>query len=222
MSGVVFQAASGRPVDGLTLDRHGLAQAALSSSTVGAESSRGSNAGVEEPFVRFAGGAVEALEGHLVEFFGDGVQVGLVVGIIRFMWCAWPAKGWRSAANGFNKTPLGHRGRRGDLLFQARRRLHTGEALLTDRHRERLMALFTPDDHAQVEATWGAYQRIITAYREPDPHQGNQLVQTVIDSLREGVPTVLIETRKLGRTLNKRADDPTWLTLRELADRAGL
>ena len=99
---------------------------------------------------------------------------------------------------------LGHGGRRGDPLFQARRTLHTGDALLTDRQRERLMVLFTPDEHAQVEATWGVYQRIITAYREPDPHQGKGLMQAVIDSLREGVPTVLTATRKLGRTLNKR------------------
>ena len=102
---------------------------------------------------------------------------------------------------------LGHRGRRGDPLFQARRTLNTGDALLTDRPRERLMVLFTPDEHAQAEATWGVYQRIITVYREPDPHQGKQLMEAVIDSLREGVPTVLKETRKLGRTLNQRADD---------------
>ena len=102
---------------------------------------------------------------------------------------------------------LGHRGRRGDPLFQARQTLNTGDALLTDRQRERLMVLFTPDEHAQVEATWGVYQRIITAYREPDPREGKGLMQAVIDSLREGVPTVLTETRKLGRTLNQRTDD---------------
>lgn len=63
---------------------------------------------------------------------------------------------------------LGHRGRRGDPLYAARRTLHTGEELLTDRQRERLTALFTPFEHVEVEATWGCYQRIITAYRDPD------------------------------------------------------
>ena len=32
-------------------------------------------------------------------------------------------------------------------------------------------------------------------------------MQAVIDSLREGVPTVLVEACKLGRTLTRRADD---------------
>ncbi len=57
------------------------------------------------------------------------------------------------------------------------------------------------------EATWGIYQKIITAYREPDPRRGQELMQAVIDSLREGVPTVLVEARNLGRTLTRRADD---------------
>ena len=50
---------------------------------------------------------------------------------------------------------LGHRGRSGDPLFRARRTLHTGEDLLTDRQRERLMVLFTSTEHVEVEATWG-------------------------------------------------------------------
>jgi hypothetical protein len=35
-------------------------------------------------------------------------------------------------------------------------------------HAERLTALFTPDEHVQVEATWGIYQRMIAAYRHED------------------------------------------------------
>jgi transposase len=105
------------------------------------------------------------------------------------------------------QATLGHRGRRGDPLYQARRTLHTGEALLTDRQRERLTVLFTADEHAEVEATWGAYQRIITAYRDPEPRHGKHLMQSVIDSLRDGVPTELTEVRKLGRTLARRAED---------------
>ena len=51
---------------------------------------------------------------------------------------------------------------------RARRTLHTGADLLTDKQRERLGALFAADDHVEVEATWGVYQRMIAAYREPD------------------------------------------------------
>ena len=79
--------------------------------------------------------------------------------------------------------------------------------MLTDTQRERLLVLFTDTHHIEVEATWGAYQRIITAYRDPDPQHGKQLMQSVIDSLRHGVPTELTEVRKLGRTLARRAED---------------
>jgi transposase len=102
---------------------------------------------------------------------------------------------------------LGHRGRRGDPLYRARRTLHTGEDLLTDSQRERLTVLFTDTRHIEVEATWGAYQRIITAYREPDRAKGRELMQAVIDSLHDGVPAALVELRRLGRTLSKRASD---------------
>lgn len=34
--------------------------------------------------------------------------------------------------------------------------------------KDRLEALFAADDHAEVEATWGIYQRVIAAYRQPD------------------------------------------------------
>ena len=33
---------------------------------------------------------------------------------------------------------------------------------------DRLHALFAADEHVEVEATWGIYQRMIAAYREPD------------------------------------------------------
>src|SRR5690606_39916490 len=79
--------------------------------------------------------------------------------------------------------------------------------LLTDRQRERLMALFTNQDHIEVEATCGIYQRIIDAYREPDEQRGRRLMQAVIDSVAAGVPAALVEVRKLGRTLNRRAGD---------------
>jgi transposase len=101
----------------------------------------------------------------------------------------------------------GHRGRKGDPLYAARRTLHTGSDLLTDKQCRRLEALFAVDEHVQVEATWGIYQRMIAAYREPDPTRGRDLMRKLIDSLSRGVPAALTEIITLGRTLNKRAAD---------------
>lgn len=44
-----------------------------------------------------------------------------------------------------------------------------GTDLLTDKQqKDRLTALFADDAHVEVKATWGIYQRMITAYREAD------------------------------------------------------
>ena len=102
---------------------------------------------------------------------------------------------------------VGHRGHADDPLYRARRTLHTGEELLTDRQRDRLEALFTSDAHVEVEATWAIYQRMIIAYREPRRAEGKKLMQAVINSLRHGVPTQLGELITLGRTLTRRAGD---------------
>ena len=101
----------------------------------------------------------------------------------------------------------GHRGRAGDPLYSARRTLHTGADLLTDKQRDRLEKLFTADAHVEVEATWGIYQRMIAAYREPDRARGRALMQRLIHSLSHGVPGALSEVITLGRTLTKRATD---------------
>src|SRR5690606_19816750 len=85
--------------------------------------------------------------------------------------------------------------------------LHTGADLLTDRQRERIEALFATDEHVEVEATWGIYQRMIGAYREPDRAKGRQLMAALIESLSHGVPAALSEVITLGRTLKRRAAD---------------
>src|SRR5690625_5123418 len=101
----------------------------------------------------------------------------------------------------------GHRGRKGDPLYSARRTLHTGAALLTDKQTQRIEALFNGEQHVQVEATWGVYQQMITTYREADRSRGKQLMCQLIESLSHGVPAALSELRKLGRTLKRRAAD---------------
>ncbi len=101
----------------------------------------------------------------------------------------------------------GHRGRKGDPLYAARRTLHTGAGLLTDKQKERLAGLFATEEHVEVEATWGIYQRMIAAYREPDRTTGRELMTKLINSICQGVPGALKEIITLGRTLNKRAAD---------------
>ncbi len=101
----------------------------------------------------------------------------------------------------------GHRGRKSDPLYAARRTLQTGEDLLTDKQRDRLTTLFAVDAHVEVEATWGIYQRMIAAYRNPDRRVGRTLMSALIESISEAVPAALTEVITLGRTLKKRAED---------------
>ena len=101
----------------------------------------------------------------------------------------------------------GHRGRKGDPLYSARRTLATGADLLTDKQQDRLEKLFAREEHVPVEATWGIYQRMIAAYRDPDRASGRDQLRSVIDALTDGVPAGLEELRKLGRTLARRAED---------------
>src|SRR5690606_15466212 len=87
----------------------------------------------------------------------------------------------------------GHRGRKGDPLYASRRTLLTGAGLLTQRQCDRIQVLFANEAHVQVEATWGIYQRMVAAYREPDPALGKAAMQALIDALTSGVPAELIE-----------------------------
>lgn len=105
------------------------------------------------------------------------------------------------------QATLGHRGRAGDPLYGARRTLHTGAGFLTEKQQARLEVLFATEEHVEVEATWGIYQRIVAAYREPDKAKGKQAMQAVIDAITTGVPAALVEIRRLGRTLKQRTAD---------------
>lgn len=59
----------------------------------------------------------------------------------------------------------------------------------------------------QVEATWGIYQTMITAYREPDRRRGREIMAALIETISTGVPNGLSEVVTLGRTLKSRAAD---------------
>ncbi len=102
---------------------------------------------------------------------------------------------------------FGRRGVKDDPLYKARRTLHTGASLLTNRQWARLDAVFACEEHVEVEATWGIYQRIVAAYREPDKQKAKAMMQSVITTITSGVPTALVEIRKLGGTMKQRAAD---------------
>ena len=102
---------------------------------------------------------------------------------------------------------FGRRGMKGDPLYQARRTLLTGAGLLTDKQQARLDALFAGDRHVEVEATWGIYQDMITAYRDKDRGLGRFFLAHTIDKISASVPEQLVEIRKLARTLTQRASD---------------
>jgi transposase len=101
----------------------------------------------------------------------------------------------------------GRRGHTGDPLYGIRRVLRTGDDLLTDRQRQRLDVVFADDRHIEVRATWGVYQRIVAAYRDPDRRAGKAALAKTIDITSKGVPAELSELVTLGRTLKRRARD---------------
>ena len=79
--------------------------------------------------------------------------------------------------------------------------------LIDDPERFEGVAVIGVDEHVEVEATWGIYQRMIGAYREPDRAKGRQLMAALIESVSHGVPAALSEVITLGRTLKRRAAD---------------
>ncbi|AKK10395.1 Transposase [Corynebacterium uterequi] len=101
----------------------------------------------------------------------------------------------------------GGRGRKNHPLYHNRRTLHTGVGLLTDRQYQRLQGLFADDHHVEVEATWGVYQRMITAYRAKRRAEGKKIMAELITSVASGVPRGLVEVARPGRTLTKRRED---------------
>lgn len=101
----------------------------------------------------------------------------------------------------------GGSGRADDPLYKARRTLRTGRALLTDKQKARLSALWAIDEAVPLEVTWLTYQDIIDAYRHPDADVGKKLLTSVIDRIKTAVPAGLEELAQLGRTLEKRRDD---------------
>ena len=95
-----------------------------------------------------------------------------------------------------------------DPLYRARRTLHTGPTCSPPDSKPGSMPCSPATTTSQVEATWGVYQQMIAAYRDPDRAKGRaKHGRPSSRASAAGVPGVLREVITLGRTLKKRAAD---------------
>ena len=95
---------------------------------------------------------------------------------------------------------LGHRGRRDDPLYRARRVLLMGEEKLDAEATERLASLLElGDPGAEVAIAYRVKERLRDFYRTWDPHLARQMLEELRDHcLRRAMPP---EIQKVGRTL---------------------
>ena len=98
----------------------------------------------------------------------------------------------------------GHRGRKGDPLYQIRNLLRASRDRLTKRQQERLREAFTADEaHISVEVAYHCAQQVRDVFHQATPAQGRRLAAHLIQRL----PTCPIpEIARLGRTLRKWKD----------------
>ena len=96
---------------------------------------------------------------------------------------------------------LGHRGRKGDPLYQIRLLLRASRHKLTPRQQERLREAFTADEaHISVEVAYHCAQQVREVFHQATPTQGQRLAAHLVERL----PTCPIpEIARLGRTLRK-------------------
>jgi transposase len=95
---------------------------------------------------------------------------------------------------------VGHRGRKLDPLYRARRLLTMADERLNDHGREKLMGLLNAGDpKGQVFATWRAKELVRGLYDHRDPALAIAFVQRLGNDLQD--PELPEEARSLGRTL---------------------
>ena len=104
------------------------------------------------------------------------------------------------------RETCGRRSRKGDPLYRVRRALFVGDQLRTQRQSERITPVLADPAHAQLAVAWRAYQQMINDYRDKEHVQGRQTMADLIEHLNSQPPEQ-IELRKLGKTLQHRAED---------------
>ena len=98
----------------------------------------------------------------------------------------------------------GHRGRKGDPLYQIRLLLRASRDRLTKRQKERLREAFVADEaHISVEVAYLLTQQVREVFHQATPAHGRHLATRLIERLpRCPIP----EIARLGRTLRKWKD----------------
>ena len=101
----------------------------------------------------------------------------------------------------------GRRGRKGDLLYQARRLLLTRNRLLEGNAATKVDRLLSEGRYADLTRIWSVYQAVIAAYENPKKRDGRARMAALIDALSTEATKGITELRTLARTLRRRRDD---------------
>ena len=109
----------------------------------------------------------------------------------------------------------GHRGRKGDTLYQIRLLLRASRDRLTKRQQERFREAFVADEaHISVEVAYHCAQQVCDVFHQATPAQGRCLAARLIESLpacpipeiaRLGVNPTHVEGRLLGLLRHRRS-----------------
>jgi transposase len=105
---------------------------------------------------------------------------------------------------------IGHRGRKHDPLYRARRLLTKAHERLDERGERKLFGLLAAGDpHGEVRTTWHAKKVIRSIYEITDSQLAGEFVDELAADLQD--ETHLIEVRSLGRTIARwRAQIVAW------------
>jgi transposase len=114
----------------------------------------------------------------------------------------WLAGPWNNVRRRVQTQQTGHRGRRNDPLYRARRTLLRGEQKLTEDAAARLTSLLAlGDPDGEVAIAYRMKERLREFYRERDIERAKEILTELIDHAT--LPAMPPEVRKLGRTLKR-------------------
>ncbi len=101
----------------------------------------------------------------------------------------------------------GHRGQKGDILFQVRRLLLTRNRFLEGKAATKVDQILTDPRYFALARIWSIYQAIISAYENPNRRDGRTKLAAIIDALVPEATRGLPELRSLAQTLRRRRND---------------